>query len=222
MLTDTCTSEAAAIAWPETPVRRVGVWYDTLTTWMGICKNNYYKAGHAALVLADREAAVFRYFDFGRYHTPHQYGRVRSQITDPELHIPIQPKWDNNNRITNWQTVLEWLNTHKACHGEGRLYAGVYYGVSYLQAQQAIANMQKSQLIQYGPFVAGGSNCSRFVRDIIAKSLPWGIKKLMLYLPPMLTPTTRWNTVPANHKYIIHAFTVIHTKEDESKSVSLA
>jgi hypothetical protein len=222
MPTNKYVSEAAAIAWPETPVRRVGVWYDVPMTWVGLCKKNYYKAGHAALVLVDTDAQVFRYFDFGRYHTPHQYGRVRGENTDPELCIPVKPEWDNNKRITNWNSVFMWLNSHKACHGEGTLYAGIFFDITYLFAAAAVADLQNRQLISYGPFVAGGSNCSRFVRDIIAKSLPWGMKKIMLYLPPMLTPSTKWNTVPANIKFMLPAYSVSALSKDENQSVSLA
>ena len=42
---------AIAIAWPETHCKQPGSWYDDLMGRFGINRNNYYRAGHAALVI---------------------------------------------------------------------------------------------------------------------------------------------------------------------------
>ena len=44
---------AIALAWPQTYCKQPGSWYDPVTEWLGINKNNYYRAGHAATVLID-------------------------------------------------------------------------------------------------------------------------------------------------------------------------
>ena len=47
-----------------------------------IKKGNYYKVGHSAIVLINPNQLKCHYFDFGRYHAPKNYGRVRDEITD--------------------------------------------------------------------------------------------------------------------------------------------
>jgi hypothetical protein len=215
-----CNGEVAALAWPQTNVRKVGMWYDHVLTWLGICKENYYIAGHAALIIADKENNTFLYFDFGRYHTPHQYGRVRSKFTDPELHIPILPMFDLHGYVTNWEHLCEWLNKHKACHGEGDLHIGIYQSTQAKKVLNAALNLQHSGLVRYGLFERNSSNCSRFVRNAICEGLPFTFQKIMLLFPPMLTPTTRWNIRPAHRK----AYFVISTNgtANETEKISLA
>ena len=62
------TGFAIAIAWPETYCKQSGGWYEPITQFLGINRNNYYRAGHAALVLIDIANTKCHYFDFGRYH----------------------------------------------------------------------------------------------------------------------------------------------------------
>ena len=82
---------AIAIAWPQTYCKQPGSWYDPLTALLGINRNNYYRAGHAALVLIDIQGKKCHYFDFGRYHSPFQHGRVRSAETDHDLKMFTRP-----------------------------------------------------------------------------------------------------------------------------------
>ena len=44
--------------------------------------------------------------DFGRYHTPDGYGRVRDAETDPDVGIPLLAKI-KNNEILNIDTILK-------------------------------------------------------------------------------------------------------------------
>ncbi len=57
-----------------------GGWYDQITRWLGINKNNYYRAGHAAIVLIEKDGEMCHCFDFGRYHAPFQHGRARFMV----------------------------------------------------------------------------------------------------------------------------------------------
>ena len=75
--TNHTTGFAIALAWPETYCKQAGSWYEFITAALGINRNNYYKAGHAALVLVDGINKTCHYFDFGRYHSPFQHGRVK-------------------------------------------------------------------------------------------------------------------------------------------------
>ena len=58
-----------ALAWPEGMVSAAGAWYDFL-----FARNGKYRVGHSAVVLIDRKSGKLQYFDFGRYHSPPNYG----------------------------------------------------------------------------------------------------------------------------------------------------
>ncbi len=77
---------AIALAWPEMYCKQTGAWYDDLSYWLGISKNRFYKVGHAAVVLVDPSGKC-HYYDFGRYHAPYGYGRVRSAEADHDLRV---------------------------------------------------------------------------------------------------------------------------------------
>ena len=106
------------IAWPETRVIKVNMWYDTVMKWTGHNKGEYYVAGHSACVLVDKKNKELHYFDFGRYHTPPKYGRVRDKFSDPELNLSVLPKFEGENLI-NADEIIEELTNKKATHGEG-------------------------------------------------------------------------------------------------------
>lgn len=67
-----------ALAWPETKIIRNKKWYDKPMRWINILKNNHYTFGHAAIIILNHKTLEFKYYDFGRYHTPEKKGRVRS------------------------------------------------------------------------------------------------------------------------------------------------
>lgn len=166
------TGFAIAIAWPQTYCKQPGAWYDPMASLVGINKNHYYQVGHAALVLVDNNHKKAHYFDFGRYHSPYQYGRVRSADTDHELEIKTIPQiTEDGLKLDNYRNILHEIQTNTACHGEGTLYASycrVNFNNSYFKAQK----MQDESPIAYGPFKIGGSNCSRFVNSVIRAGKP--------------------------------------------------
>jgi len=47
------TGAIVNIAWPDTKVRKTNAPYDGPMTIVGLCKDGYYKVGHAALLLID-------------------------------------------------------------------------------------------------------------------------------------------------------------------------
>ena len=182
---------AIPIAWPETFCKQAGSWYDGALRIVGACKNGYYKVGHAAIVLVDAETGDASYFDFGRYHTPPGFGRVRSASTDHDLKI---------NSLVHFTVrgepmidgVLKELRDNPSCHGDGQLRAGIIE-VDYSLAFNHIKEIQAKGIIAYGPFIYNGTNCSRFVRDIVLKSVTKKHTKLQLSFPWMLTPSPIWN-----------------------------
>jgi len=187
-----------ALAWPRTRVRRIGVWYDQVTRWLGFITGDYYKAGHAAAVLVDHSNGALQYFDFGRYHTPEKMGRLRSEKTDPELKLETRAIWGGDGEIVNIGELLSEIARHSATHGDGVMYASVIPGIDLLNALRFADDLQREGLVHYGPFDLRGTNCSRFVRDIIRNSVQNAKTKIRLSLPWMITPATKWTILNAS------------------------
>ncbi len=178
---------AIALAWPGTYCKQAGAWYDSLMRLLGMNRNNYYKAGHAAIVLVDDISGKCHYFDFGRYHAPYQFGRVRGENTDPELTIHTKAIICKSV-IINLDNILNELAERKACHGAGDLHASVCR-INFNKAFSVATKLQKISPIKYGPFIWGGTNCSRFVRHVLRSGIPaFGIR-IKLLLPLTITPS---------------------------------
>ena len=129
------------------------------------------------------------YFDFGRDHTPFQHGRVRSALTDCELKMETKPIVLNNGKtVANFTEILTELQNNSACHGEGEIHAS-YTPINFNKAMAKANEMQQKSPLPYGPFKYKGSNCSRFVNEVILSGKP-SLKqqfKLKYFVP--LTPT---------------------------------
>lgn len=197
------TGFVIALAWPSTLCKQPNSWYDLPLRWIGINKNWYYKAGHAALVLIDDKEMKCHYFDFGRYHSPFNFGRVRSATTDHDLIVKTVPRISKDGmHIVNIREILEELQHKKACHGNGKLYAS-YCRIDFKLAWQKATLLQDSSPLPYGPFVRGGSNCSRFVNDVIAAGNPGWRQTFRLKFFVPLTPTTLNNVNSLKYKTVI-------------------
>lgn len=201
--TNKYTGFSIALAWPQTYCKQPGSWYEFITSWFGISKNNYYKAGHAALILVNSDDHKTHYFDFGRYHAPFQYGRVRSADTDHDLEIKTKAIISDDGKIIeNFEEILNEIQLNPACHGDGELHAS-YSLINFDSAFHEAIQMQKAGPIPYGPFQYKGSNCSRFVNRIILAGKPkWNhIFRLKFMVP--LTPTPLNNVNSLYHKSLI-------------------
>lgn len=197
------TGFAIAIAWPETYCKQPGSWYDPITLLLGINKNNYYKVGHAALVLIDTKNQKAHYFDFGRYHAPYKHGRVRSAETDHDLEVKTIPIISRNGKfLENFREILYELQNNPACHGEGELYAS-YCSINFESAFEKAKNLEEKSPIPYGPFRINGSNCSRFVNTVIRAGKPkfWHWFGLNFKVP--LTPTPISNVNALDNRMIL-------------------
>mgnify|MGYP003964711885 CR=1 FL=1 len=98
---------AIVLAWPKTLCKQAGSWYDFPMHYLGISNKGYYNVGHSAVVLVDDTTQSCHYFDFGRYHAPHGYGRVRSAETDHDLRIELKAVYNNiQTDIINLNEVL--------------------------------------------------------------------------------------------------------------------
>ncbi len=197
------TGFGIALAWPKMYCKEVGVWYDRPARLLGINWNHFYKVGHAALVLVDLEDGSCHYFDFGRYHAPYQHGRVRMGDADHELKIKTKAIFsEDQQEILNFKEILEELQRNPACHGDGPLH-GAYHPIDYHAARKKAVAMHNQHIIPYGPFVWGGTNCSRFVNTVLrAGRLPWRKHFYLSYLKPF-TPTTLMNVHALGNKEVI-------------------
>jgi hypothetical protein len=191
---------AIALAWPQTYCKQPGSWYDNLALLFGFNHNNYYKVGHAALVLVDVETQTAHYFDFGRYHAPYGHGRVRSAETDHDLKMRTTPIVSSDGlRLENYRDILRELQTNPACHGEGELHAS-YCRVDFKKAMAKVQQMIEFGPIPYGPFRYKSSNCSRFVNTAILAGKPNIIRRARLLFNVPLTPTPVANVNALNNK----------------------
>ncbi len=181
-----------ALAWPNTKVTQEGKWYDTPMRWLGFIKNGYYTVGHAAFVLVNFETLELKYYDFGRYHTPAKHGRVRSYDTDPELKLNTKAEIING-KIVNLEVLMNELQSKKACHGDGELWASSYYNIDLEKAFSKAKKMQDKGTICYGPLNIRGTNCSRFVSQVAKASTTCSFMKLKLTVPYTISASPKFN-----------------------------
>ena len=184
------------LAWPEGMVKAAGSWYDNILSLDG-----EYRVGHAALVLINSTTRKAHYFDFGRYHTPEGYGRVRDVETD--LDVAVIDAVISSGRIENINEILLYLKHMKSTHGEGKMYASILSNVDFKLAFNKAKGMQKKGMLPYGPLIRPGTNCSRFVAKIFKASGPSFIKKLRLKYPFCISPSPKRNVCITNHHYYV-------------------
>jgi hypothetical protein len=185
------------LAWPEGLVAPSGAWYDKF-----FAKNGQYRVGHSALALVDSLTCQIHYLDFGRYHTPVGFGRIRDTETDPDAAIK-QKATIKANKISNIEDILIEISQNKSYHGEGTLYSSVISGVNCALALNYAKKWQEKGAIPYGPFIRNGTNCSRFVATISRKAEPSFFKKLRLKFPFCISPSPKRNVSIANTNYYI-------------------
>lgn len=191
---------AIALAWPQTLCKQPDSWYDPLMKKLGFNNDYFYKAGHAALVLAEKSSGNCYYLDFGRYHAPFGSGRTRSSLTDHDLTMHTKARIAGDGQsILNVEELLAELANRPACHGEGPLHAG-YCQVDFQQAWQSAMDFQSRAPLPYGPFVAGGTNCSRFVCSVILAGKPGLSVAFRLRFAVPFTPTPMSNVYALGNK----------------------
>jgi hypothetical protein len=183
-----------SLAWPETRVIREGKWYDNFTRALGFIDGEHYIAGHAACVLVEHKSGDVHYFDFGRYHTPFHFGRVRSAFTDPELKLITKCKMGDNSNLQNIDQLLFELINNPSTHGDGTLYASEYHFIDFEKTLKKAESMQQQGVIAYGPIKPGGTNCSRFVARLTLDGGADLITSVLLRFPYTVSPTPRSNT----------------------------
>ena len=183
------------LAWPEGMVEGAGAWYDKV-----LSTNGQYRVGHSALVLVNSRTNQLHYIDFGRYHSPFGFGRVRDLETDPDISLKSKSIILGNS-IDNINEILFEISNLKATHGHGTLYASILKNIDFNKAYEKAKEIQNRGLISYGPLVLTGTNCSRFVATIMLASKPHWFTKLRLKFPFCLSPSPKRNVSIANSRY---------------------
>jgi hypothetical protein len=195
------------LAYPDTIVMVSEEWFSHYLRYLGVGKKNYLRAGHAALVLINKETGVLEYHDFGRYITPEPTGRVRGSDTDNELHFPLKAEIKNDT-IQNLDAILKFLATHpKLTHGEGKLVASVCNAVDYDKARKHITVMQNKHFIRYAAFIKEACNCARFVTDTLINSVTNKSTKTKLEKSKWFTPSTVGNVLLADTENYVYEVT---------------
>ncbi|GAA4886424.1 hypothetical protein GCM10023311_06860 [Flaviramulus aquimarinus] len=212
------------LAYPDTIVMVSEEWFSPYLRFIGVGKKDYLRAGHAALVLIDKDTGVLEYHDFGRYITSEPNGRVRGSDTDNELHFPLKAEIQNNT-ITNLDAILEFLATHpKLTHGDGKLVASVCHAVNYKKARTHITNMQNKHFIRYAAFIKEACNCARFVTDTLIASVTDSKIKKCLKSSKWFTPSTVGNVLLAdteNYPYEVSETGMISEFKGSQKSENI-
>ena len=182
------------LAWPEMTARgREKIWHYLRK--MGIVKNVNMMVGHAGIVIA--ESNEFHYYDFGRYITPRIMGRPRSAATDPKLKLDTIPMWDDHGRLSNVEALLSELEAKKAAtHGEGRLFASVFYGGDVQKALTYAKELQEKGYVGYHGLDKKQSNCARFVANTILASMERNTKEYRRFKYPItFAPSPYFNVL---------------------------
>ena len=217
------------LAYPDTIVMVSEEWFSPFLRFIGVGKKNYIRAGHAALVLIDKETGVLEYHDFGRYITTEPNGRVRGGDTDNELHFPIKAEIDpdsyRDDKITNLDAILKFLATHpKLTHGDGKLVVSVCNAVNYQKARTHITNMQNKHFMRYAAFIKGACNCAHFVVDTLIASVTDSRIVKILETSKWFTPSTVGNVLLAdteNYPYAVSETGIISKFEGSQKSENI-
>jgi hypothetical protein len=179
------------LAWPDALVGSSYPKMDPFWKVLNVCRDSFYKVGHAAMLLVNLDDGEVQYFDFGRYIAPEGHGRIRSQETDPEIKLKLRAEV-TEGKIQNLKQILLEISQNPHTHGSGTLYAGEYYGFDFQEVLNHIHEKQEYVLQEYGPFVIGGTNCSRFVAQTIAQFSKWKTRVKFLY-PWYATPSPLGN-----------------------------
>ncbi|MBE50722.1 MAG: hypothetical protein CMP51_03415 [Flavobacteriales bacterium] len=185
------------LAWPEGMTTAAGAWYDFIAS-----KNGKYRVGHAALAIINSDNGKVHYFDFGRYHTPIGYGRVRDHYTDPDTDIKTKAVISKKN-IQNIDEILIEVSLKKSYHAKGALYASVLSKINFKSAYAEAKKYQSIGAIPYGPFVINGTNCSRFVAKVCINAGISIWKQLRFMFPYTISPSPKRNISIANNNYYL-------------------
>ena len=151
------------VAWPQTPVRRTGFWYDGLFGLLGLqLGGGLYRLGHAGCLLVSENIGRAHYFDCGRYECPPQMSRIRDELHDAELAISVHARFAADGSLANSEEVLLALAGNRATHGEGFMVASVMGGLDFEAAYHEAKRLQ-ARMYPFRHLAFRSLNCTRFI-----------------------------------------------------------
>ena len=151
------------VAWPQTPVRPTGFWYDRLFGLLGLqLRTGLYRLGHAGCLLVSESTGRAHYFDCGRYECPPQMCRIRDDVHDPEVALSVQARFAADGSLVNGEEVLLELAGNRATHGEGFMVASVMGGLRFEAAYREAKGLQE-RMYPFRHLAPRSLNCTRFL-----------------------------------------------------------
>lgn len=199
------------LSYPDTIVRPA-YWEVSSKLWplIGVGNKHAIPAGHAAILLLQKNKPEINYYDFGRYITSYGNGRLRTKEIDPELEVTITATFKNDS-LLNVADILLWVEKNpEKTHGDGRLIASIHEEINFTKAQQFIQQLREKKEIPYGAFIKNGMNCARFVADIIIASSNNKKVSTQLKKSIVLTASPIGNVIKSNTTDVIY---LVHRQE---------
>ena len=153
-------------AWPETPVRPTGLWYDRLFGLLGLRqRSGLYRLGHAGCLLISERTGGVHYFDCGRYQCPPQMCRIRDAVRDPDVALSVKALFAADGSLRNGEEILLELAGNRATHGEGFMVASIVSGLDFDAAYQEAKGLQM-RMYPFRHLATRSLNCTRFLLRI--------------------------------------------------------
>jgi hypothetical protein len=150
-------------AWPQTPVRPTGLWYDAVFTLFGLkLPTGLFSLGHAACILVSEQTARAHYFDCGRYDCPPHTCRIRDDERDPELTVSVRARFGPDGSLINAAEILVEVAENDATHGEGIMIATVMNDLKFEAAHRRAKDLQ-ARTYPFHHLSMRGLHCTRFI-----------------------------------------------------------
>ena len=176
------------MAFPNSRIFMPDQWYRPILHKLGYNRDNMTSLGHSLILLIEASSGKVIYTDFGRYSVPDNFSRARLHIEDPLLKVPIQANI-KDGLVQNVEELMKWvLHAEDLHHSSGPLYYKQLPNANFEDAYAYAKHMCLRGYIRYDIIGKENSNCSRYVRSIILKSLdPSNID--WTYRKTIITPT---------------------------------
>ncbi|GEM_PF-2870717 len=193
-----------AIAWPDTWCKNAHSWYDPFLEYIGFSKDGFSPVGHAAFVLIQHDGKMLEYYDCGRYNSPEGKAMIRSSVHDESLTLFTEPVFEKKPelKLKNTTQILREVQNMPGNYSYGTTLHREFL-VNYDRAKRIINKEINKGPQVYGPFHPLGTNCARFVVQVLRKSQNrgwlWQFQFFPSPLPSAITGHQSLKTLLACH-----------------------
>lgn len=177
------------LAWPETIIRPQGCFYDKVFGALGLLHDGFYMTGHGGLLLLPDKTGKSHYFDFGRYHLMDRQGRMRGELTDPEVAVSTPTQVDAYGTVTNIEEILAEVAANPATHGTGKMVASLFTGIDFEAAYAQCRSWQDAGALDFAHFDPRGTNCSRMIARLARTGDPSLLARLIVTAAWFVSPS---------------------------------